>query len=435
MSTLTLIMHRICAIAGAPAARLAMAEGFAGRDAHASAFPLFAQAAQAGLSRAQYFLGRCYLLGLGVPPSAVEALRWLRRSAEAGEAAAQTQLGALALQGVSDRQELGLFGDLRLTPDFGRAEYWCRKAVTAGSAEAKALLGFILTEGPVEGRDLAAGEGLYREAAESGWSRGQLGLAMALLRNGTAAGAAEAETLLRSAAADGVAMAHHLLGMLAESGATGSVDFIAAAGSYRQAAQLGHIPAQVRYGFALLHGRGVAADAFNAETWLRRAALAGDAQAAAVVGYIYARDGELPSNLVEAAVWLRRAAELGHVPAARILGRMLLSGGAGISRDVAEAVHWLRLAAGNGDEEARGDMIRPALTGQIGEEDQCSVGVLLRESAMTGDAAAQFHLGVFLARGIGVEQDELAALAWFHRSAGGGQPDATRMLAQLEAGA
>jgi hypothetical protein len=222
--------------------------------------------------------------------------------------------------------------------------------------------------------------------------------------------------------------------MLAESGAAGSVDFAATADSYRNAAQLGHIPAQVRYGFALLHGRGIDADVFNAETWLRRAALAGDAQAAAVVGYMYARDGELPPNLAEAAVWLRRAAESGHVPAARTLGRMLLSGSAAVPRDVAEAMHWFRLAAGNGDEEARADMIRLALTGQIGKHDQCAVGDLLRESAKTGDAAAQFYLGVFLAQGIGMERDELAALAWIDCSARGGHPDAARMLAQLEPG-
>ena len=108
--------------------------------------------------------------------------------------------------------------------------------------------------------------------------------------------------------------------MLAETGMAGPIDFKAAAASYKRAAELGHISAQVRYGFALLHGRGVEPDPFTAETWLRRAALAGDAQAAAVIGYIYARDGELPPNHAEAAIWFERAASGGHVSAARILG-------------------------------------------------------------------------------------------------------------------
>ena len=102
-------LNRVCAVLGVPHARFAQADALANRDAHAAAFPLFVQAAQAGLRQAQYRVGRSYLMGLGVPPSIGEALRWLRRAAEAGDTAAQTQLGALALQGVSDKGPQGLF--------------------------------------------------------------------------------------------------------------------------------------------------------------------------------------------------------------------------------------------------------------------------------------------------------------------------------------
>jgi TPR repeat protein len=428
-------LNRMRAILGAPTARFALAEALASRDAHAAAFPLFVQAAQAGLPQAQYRLGRSYLLGLGVPPSIGEALRWLRRAAEAGETAAQTQLAALVLQGVSDKGAPGLFDDGCQEADFaGRdyegAERWCRQAVAAGSAEAKALLGFILTAGPEDRRNPVLGEALYREAAQAGWSRGQLGLAMTLLRDGTPKSAAESVKLLQSAAADGVSVAHHLLGMLAESGAAGSVDFTAAAASYKAAAELGHTQAQVRYGFALLLGRGTERNVFTAETWLRRAALSGDAQAAAVIGYLYARDGDLPPNHAEAAIWLRRAAEAGHAGAARTLGRMLLLG-TGTPKDIPEAVRWLRIAGDNGDQTARTDLLRLALTRQVGEDDQLAVTGWLRESAAAGDAAAQFDLGLCLAQGIGAERDDQAAFGWVRRASEGGHPEATRMLAQL----
>lgn len=253
---------------------------------------------------------------------------------------------------------------------------------------------------------------------------------MTLLRDGTTEHAAESVALLQSAATDGVAVAHHVMGMLAESGAAGSLDFTAAAASYKAAAELGHPQAQVRYGFALLLGRGIERNVFNAETWLRRAALAGDAQAAAVVGFLYARDGELPPNYAEAAMWLRRAAEAGHTGAARILGRMLLLG-TGIPKDVAEAAHWLRIAAANGEETARADLVRLALTRGVGVDDQAAVASLLRQDAAAGDRAAQFDLGLCLAQGIGVEQDDRAAFAWVSRAAEAGHPEATRMLAQL----
>jgi TPR repeat protein len=369
--------------------------------------------------RAQYRLGRCYLLGLGVPPSTPEGLRWLTRAANAGDAEAQTQLAALALQGVSERDPDGLFssGDAGpAKPDFERAERWCRLAVAAGSTEAKALLATILTSGPPERRDVAAGEQLYRESAESGVARGRIGLAMMLLQDGTQAGAKQARDLLHAAAADGVAIAHYLSGMIAESGSAGPVDLAAAAASYKDAAEMGHAPAQARYGFALLNGRGTERDPFTAETWLRRAALAGEAQAAAVIGYLYAQGDGLPPNHAEAAAWLRRAAEAGHPGAARTLGRMHMLG-AGVPENIPEAVPWLRIAAEAGDAEARADLAQLALTGHLGWEDQRAAVAWLQPLAEAGDAVAQFKLGLCQAHGIGTEQDIQAAIGWCRRAA------------------
>jgi hypothetical protein len=425
---------RLRAVLGSSTACFALADSLASRDAHTVAFPYFAKAARAGLRQAQYRLGRSYLLGLGVPPSIGEALRWLRRAADSEDTAAQTQLAALALQGISDTGNAGLFHDGGREPesDYQAAEHWCRKAVAAGSVEAKALLGFILTAGPAHLRDADMGEALYRDAAREGWSRGQLGLAMALLREGATERAAESLALLRSAANGGVAIAHHLMGMLAESGAAGPVDFTAAGASYEAAAELGHAQAQVRYGFALLLGRGVERNVFSAETWLRRAAMAGDPQAAAVIGFLYARDGDLPPNYAEAALWLRQAATAGHIGAARVLGRMLLLG-TGLPKDDTEAAHWLRIAADHGDEAARADLVRLALTRRVGHDDQVEATRLLRRDAAAGDRAAQFDLGLCLAQGIGSEQDGLAAFAWVSRAAEAGDPRAAEMLAQMEA--
>jgi uncharacterized protein len=423
-------LNRLLAFVGIPTARLALAETFADQDLHGPAFPLFAQAARAGLRQAQYRLGHCYLMGLGVPPSIGEALRWLRRAAEGGNCPAQTELGALALQGVFNEGKAGLFEHACLSANFHLAEHWCRQAAAKGSAEAKALLGFILSAGPDEIRDEAAADQFYRESAQAGWSRGQLGLAMALLRDDTPDSNKQAAALLASAADNGMPVAHYLLGVLAETGIAGPVDFTAAAARYKGAAELGHVGGQVRYGFALLHGRGVEPDAFSAETWLRRAALAGDIQAAAVIGYLYARDGELPPNLAEAAIWFERAATGGHVTAARILGQML-QGGTGIPQDPQQAVHWLRVAANQGDDIARTSLTHLALTRQTATEDTEAVLGWLEEAATGNDPDAQFKLGLFRAQGIGVEQDLPAALNWICQAAQGGHPDATRMLAQL----
>ncbi len=423
----------ILACLGARHAQLARADALADRNQYRQAFPLFVSAARAGLRDAQYRLGQCYLLGNGVPASISEAMRWLTRAAAAGQVAAQTQLAALALQGISARHATGLFGFNDRdsgTPDYDSAEQWGRLAAAAGSAEAKALLAFILTAGPPDRRNEAAGAVLYRESAQGGWSRGQLGLAMNLLKDGTHASVAEAAGLLSAAAKDGVAIAHYMLGTLAESGAGGAVDFAAAAAGYRTAAELGHAPAQARYGFALLHGRGIPRNEFDAETWLRRAALAGDAQAAAAVGDIYSVHGGQPANLAEAAIWFLRAAEAGHAGAARTLGRMKLHG-KGVRRDAEEAAHWLRIAAAAGDEAARDDIVRLALSRLAVEADRLAATGWLREAAEDGVAAAQFKLGLCFADGIGVERDVVAARGWFLCAARQGMVEAALAAGEM----
>lgn len=313
-----------------PANALDRAKALARRGEHTKAFPLLVNAARAGVAEAARLAGECYLQGDGVPANGRQGLRWLHVAADLGDPDAQTRLAAFALQGVCDRPG-GLFGTSGGKPDYAQAAAWCRRADTP---EAMALLAFILTEGPEPMRDPAAGEALYRRSAEAGWPNGQLGLAVLLLARGDPAG----RPLLERAAAGGLAAADYLLGMLAE----GDGAMAEAAERYRRAGEAGSVPGQRRLGFALLAGRGVRQDAFQAETWMRKAALAGDAPAAAVVGFLYVRAG----NPVEAASWLRRAAEHGHPAAARTLGYLLAKS------DPAEAGQWLQAAARAGDAEA-----------------------------------------------------------------------------------
>jgi Meckel syndrome type 1 protein len=56
--------------------------------------------ALAGDPNAMRFLGVCYVNGLGVPANLAEGLKWYRRAAAAGSAAAQRDLQALEAQGI-----------------------------------------------------------------------------------------------------------------------------------------------------------------------------------------------------------------------------------------------------------------------------------------------------------------------------------------------
>jgi uncharacterized protein len=410
----------ILATMGSPAAQLTCAHQLFGQASYQAAFRLLIKAAKRGLPPVWCQVGRAYLLGQGVPSSLSTALRWLARAAEADEVDAQILLASLALQGTCYSAYMGLFEVVSTSvdqhPKYGVALHWAEQAAAQGSAEAQAILGYVLTSGPVELRDCERGEQCYRHSAEAGCAQGQFGWALVLLRRNTLEATLEARELLEKAATAGMPTAQFMLGVIAESGAAGTQDFQAAAAHYRIAAGVGHGPSQLRYGIALLSGRGVEADSFNGESWLRRAALAGEPQAAAIVGDLYACPGELSPNLVEAAMWLRRAAKAGHAGAAKSLGHLLL-GDAGLAPDLEEAIHWLRLAIAGGETEAGNDMARLALSGRAPEADRQTIYRWFRELAQAGDPAAAFDLGLCLAEGIGTPRDDTQAFAWFERAA------------------
>lgn len=97
------------ALRGHPAARLAYAVILADDGDHQRAFQQFARAAHDGLPRAQLRLGRCYLLGLGVPSCLDAALRWLTQAAQGHDVEAQYLLASLAVQGISTSAGVGRF--------------------------------------------------------------------------------------------------------------------------------------------------------------------------------------------------------------------------------------------------------------------------------------------------------------------------------------
>ena len=73
-----------------PASGLRRAQKLIEDGNRAEAFPLLAKAANAGSAEAEYLVGRAYLEAGGVPPSPVEAVRWLERAANHGYVAAQS---------------------------------------------------------------------------------------------------------------------------------------------------------------------------------------------------------------------------------------------------------------------------------------------------------------------------------------------------------
>jgi uncharacterized protein len=260
-----MIVDRLIGLAS-PEAALGRAVRLLEQERFPEAFPLLTRAAKAGIPDAEYRVARCYLEGAGVPPSRAEGARWLERAASHGCVEAQSLLAALCVRGLAGAANGRSFGDDACVDrlfagdapaelDFASALKWARQAAEAGSSESQALLGYILTYGPEPMRDPEDADRWYERSAMAGCPQGNLGYALSLARRATDdEGRRRVADQLRRAAAAKLPTAIYLLGVMTEHGAGVPRDPVLAAKHYRDAAEQGYRPAQVKWGLALING-------------------------------------------------------------------------------------------------------------------------------------------------------------------------------------
>lgn len=208
----------------------------------------FAQTASLGLNAPQlYEKGLNNLMGIGVSRNDLNAVDYLRRSAELGYPPAQVALGYFYDTGSVVAQ------------DSGQAADWYKKAAKQDDRLAEWLLGRLYYSGNGIPRYLSAAESWLQKAANQGDPFGQqlLGL-IRLERN----------------------------------------DYPAAADWFRKAAMQGLPQAQAKLGELLKQGEGVTPDAFEAYIWLL---VSFDAGNKAVAVDLAALEGQLGSSRVDEA--------------------------------------------------------------------------------------------------------------------------------------
>jgi uncharacterized protein len=137
------------------------------RGDYARAHEEFKKFAELGDSEAQYFLGRMFDKGEGVPKEHAEAMKWYLRAANQGNAKAQFNIG-LAYQTANG-----------VPQDYAEAVKWFRKAADQGDAEAQCGLGNMYGEGHGVPQDYAEAVNWCRKAAEQGNSLAQATLGWA----------------------------------------------------------------------------------------------------------------------------------------------------------------------------------------------------------------------------------------------------------------
>ena len=355
-----------------------------------------------------------YLDGKFVPISRASAGSWLKKAAAKDHVGAQNILTELFLQGLVHDGTLfdtNNQGD----PDFPNALIWAQRSANAGSAVGQALLAYIFRSGPETMRDDAQARFYYKLSAGGDCPQGHLGYALMLAEEIERDNSDSAPVVhhLSFAAKAGLPVALYLLGVMTEHGIGTTLDLTAAASLYRRAANTGHRAAMRCLGAMLLDGIGVPQNAMEGETYLRQAALAGDVNAAMRVGRLYTASGPLPPNYVEAATWFRRAADGGDRAAAHMLGLMFLNG-TGVPPDAEEAARWFRVA---GQERAQVDLARLVLNGNGNDDDMRSMLKWFKSDADGGDHVAGMNYAICLAKGFGVERNDVEATHYLRRAA------------------
>ncbi len=264
---------RAAGVESGEAGELADAKSHYDAGDHASAFPAFYGAAEAGNAEAMSYVGTAYLCGQGTEQKLDSARYWLSRAQDRGSARAMFALGVAheTGQGFQNRSQR-------------RAKSWYRKAAVNGYVDAMRSLG-----------RLHSNEG----AADS-----------ALVWYEKAAGLGSLDALVD---------AGHVYeeGRLAGGPAPDS-----AVDRYRTAARQGLPRGMFELGRAYQEGIGVRKDYAAAKTQYERAAAAGSADAKNNLGVLYQNGWGVPPNRERALQLYREAAQAGSTEAERNLAAL-----------------------------------------------------------------------------------------------------------------
>jgi TPR repeat protein len=106
--------------------------------------------------------------------------------------------------------------------------------------------------------------------------------------------------------------------------------------------------------------------------------------------------------------------------------------GAGVVRNLAEAVKWYRRSAEQGDRYAQYNLAVMLLKGQGTAQDAGEAFHWCHAAAEQGLPEAQLQLADFFATGLATTEDPTAGRAWYKEAAAQGNPEAAARLHTLQ---
>lgn len=263
-------------------------------------------------AKAQVTLGTMFMQARGVERDDTEAVTWLRKAANLGNAQGQFQLGLAHAVGTGVMQ------------DDARAASWYRLAAEQDHAAAQYMLGQLLQTGTGVAKDEEEAVAWYRKSAAQDFADAQFMLGACSAQGlGVPQDDTTAAEWYRKAAEQGSYRAQFNLAFCYWNGKGVPVDYAESANLFRKAADQGYGPAEFQLALRYLYGKGVAEDKAEGIRWLRRAAHRGVADAQLALGGRYMTGDGLPENYIYAYAWLRIAELNGNEKAGE--GRQLVA--------------------------------------------------------------------------------------------------------------
>ena len=411
-------------------------------------------------------------LGQGVPKDLKLALEWYQKSAEGGDAHAQSNLAPYYLSGEG------------VPVDYGKAVSLYEKSIAQGNSDAIVGLGLCYQRGQGVKQDASKALEYFKKSADqnNAYAMGWLGLSYengwGVSRNGEEA----LKWYLKALQIAPDVVTYHNLASLYNSGELIPKNEVEAARNYKVAADMGYWSSQMAYAKCLADGFGVEKDLSAAVEWyskaakqghpealleqaitlskmdddesqrqsaelidqlvksnysgafrekamrcvkdpaeafalLAKAADLGDSQAMTALGDCHAKGTGVPRNPSEAASWYRKAAEKDNADGQYAYAICLLDG-IGVEKNNEEGMKLLHTAMGKNQRAAQ--LKQAQLFLRESPPKTTEAFELFKKSADQDNADAQYEMGLCYENGTGTEKNPLEAFNWYKKSARGG---------------
>lgn len=406
------------------------------------AFYWFHKAAVQGNVKSQLNLGYMFYNGKGTPKNLDSALYWHKQAAAQGNAEAMDQIGFLH----------GFFG----FKDYATAAIWYEKAFNNGHTSSATSLADLYEQGKGVPKSLDKAKYWYEQCAKTGFNGCQEKLdqltdvAASKPENATDKGnqttSNKVTTATKQAPISTTKKSLEAKELLSKAQDLANEDnFIEAFNYVEQAALLGDAEGQFLYGGMLIRGQGTPKEDEKGFIWINKSANQGYSEAMAGLGYCFESGLGVNKDFGKAVEWYLKAAEKGHVQSQDYIGDCY-NEGKGVAQNRKEAVKWYIKACENGDKETCAKLqiedfiepnypVREIPTNQANDyytqaqhfqnqNEHNKELIFLLKASVQNHLQALTRLGYMNAIGVGIENDDERAFAYYKKAATRGWPEA-----------